>query len=340
MNQDTAETVQPRVAPPLPTLVASAGGPVAIIPRSIDEVWRIATLVVKAKLAPSSFETAEKVCVAIMHGAEIGLTPMQALQRIAVINGRPSIWGEAVPGLALKTGLVEDWIERIDGEGDLMVATCTVKRKGIRSPTTRTFSVADAKVAKLWGKQGPWQQYPKRMLQMRARVAFRDLFADALGGLYIAEEMIGVDEPKDITPPADPVTPPPAGGQKELPPLVPQSVKETQTFVSTKVIEGEIINPDAKSMKNGKGNKKPLPPLAAKAEPEPAPAHKGEMSDEEAERMVTVMLDQLDFAETKMSLAAWAQNNVPTLHRMPKEKRAKVETAFNLKDAMLQKQQS
>lgn len=48
----------------------------------------------------------------------------------------------------------------------------------------------------------PWYKYPKRMLQMRARVAFRDLFADAMGGLYIAEEVINGDEaePIDVTP--------------------------------------------------------------------------------------------------------------------------------------------
>ena len=52
-----------------------------------------------------------------------------------------------------------------------------------------TFSEQDAKVAGLWGKSGPWKQYPKRMLQMRARgFNLRDNFADILGGLITAEE--------------------------------------------------------------------------------------------------------------------------------------------------------
>ena len=159
---DTAETVQP--VRPQAIAVRAGSTPTAIVPTDLDQVWRIATMIKKSGMAPKDFDTPEKISVAIMHGLEIGLTPLQAMQRIAVINGRPSVWGEAVPGLALRTGQVEDWQERVDGEGELMVATCTVKRRGIRTPITKTFSVADAKTARLWGKAGPWQQYSKRML--------------------------------------------------------------------------------------------------------------------------------------------------------------------------------
>lgn len=202
-----------------------------IIPRDIDQVWRIAQMIHKAGMMPKDFQTPEKIAVAILHGAEIGLPPMMALQRIAVINGRPSVWGEAVPGIALATGLVEDWMERIDGEAELMVATCRVKRRGIRTPAEKQFSVADAKRAGLWGKAGPWTQYPRRMLTMRARSAFRDLFADALGGLYIAEELIGTDEPRDIMPVSvvpipqqppweEPAPPSASNAPRPLPPII------------------------------------------------------------------------------------------------------------------------
>jgi hypothetical protein len=68
------------------------------------------------------------------------------------------------------------------------VATCTVWRKG-GTKHTQSFSQADAQKAGLWGKSGPWTQYPKRMLQMRARgFALRSQFADALAGLITREE--------------------------------------------------------------------------------------------------------------------------------------------------------
>lgn len=196
--------------PRLPTL--QAGGSVkAIVPQDFDGAWRIATAVTKAGMAPKGLDTPEKAMVAIMHGMEVGLTPMAALQSIAVVNGRPTIWGDGAIGLVRGSGKCE-WIkERIDGEGDAMVAVCEVKRKGEADAIKATFSVADAKKAALWGKAGPWQQYPKRMLVMRARAfALRDGFADVLRGLGIAEEV--QDTPaqmRDITPPPPPRPPAP-----------------------------------------------------------------------------------------------------------------------------------
>jgi hypothetical protein len=77
----------------------------------------------------------------------------------------------------------------MEGEGDNLTAVCEAKRQGYPAPTTVRFSVADAKKAGLWGKSGPWTQYPSRMLQLRARgFALRNAFADALRGLVTAEE--------------------------------------------------------------------------------------------------------------------------------------------------------
>ncbi len=72
--------------------------------------------------------------------------------------------------------------------GDARQGWCEVTRRG-EAPQRRTFSVADAKRAGLWGKSGPWTQYPDRMLQLRARgFAIRDVFPDALRGVMTREE--------------------------------------------------------------------------------------------------------------------------------------------------------
>lgn len=169
-----------------------AGGRVtAIIPQSVEEVFRLATAVAKSGLAPSTMRTAEQITIAIMHGAEIGLPPMMAIQKIAVVNGRPTIWGDALPALLLARGFRLD--EAIDGTDDGRGATCTVIRPD-GSKVTRRFTIGDAKLAGLWGKAGPWKQYPDRMLQMRARgYAARDGAADVLSGLYVAEEVQDID---------------------------------------------------------------------------------------------------------------------------------------------------
>jgi len=157
---------------------------------SFDDAYRFATMVAKSDFAPKDFKgKAESCLLAIQHGSEVGLSPMQSLQSIAVINGRPTIWGDAAMALVQSSPACEYVREYIEGDGDNLTAVCEAKRRGYPAPTTVRFSVADAKKAGLWGKSGPWSQYPNRMLQLRARgFALRNAFADALRGLVTAEE--------------------------------------------------------------------------------------------------------------------------------------------------------
>lgn len=174
------------VLPPSVVPLRAGGRVQAIIPQSVEEVFRLATAIAKSGLAPNGIKGVEQITIAIMHGAEIGLPPMQAVQRIAVVNGRPAIWGDAVPALLLSRGF--RLVETMDGVEDARGATCCVIRPD-GTKIERRFSIGDAKVAGLWGRAGPWKQYPDRMLQMRARgFAARDGAADVLAGLYIAEE--------------------------------------------------------------------------------------------------------------------------------------------------------
>lgn len=163
----------------------------SIVPTTIEEVFRLATAVAKSGLAPSTLRTAEAITVAVMHGMELGLPPMMSLNSIAVVNGRPTVYGAAIPALLLARGFKID--EFMDGADDARGATCRVIRPD-GTKIERRFTVHDAKTAGLWGKVGPWKQYPDRMLQMRARgYAARDGAADVLSGLYVAEELQDID---------------------------------------------------------------------------------------------------------------------------------------------------
>lgn len=157
----------------------------SLAPQSLDEALRFADILSKSSIVPKDYQGSPgNILVAVQWGAELGLPPLQAMQNIAVINGRPAIWGDAVIALVRASGLLESIEEDITDA----CATCTVKRKG-EPIVSRSFSVEDAKRAGLLGKAGPWQQYPKRMLQMRARAwALRDVFADVLRGVHIGEE--------------------------------------------------------------------------------------------------------------------------------------------------------
>jgi hypothetical protein len=160
--------------------------------QTFDDAWKFWQMVAKTDFAPKDFRGKPEACLlAGQHGAELGLGPMQSIQCIAVINGRPSIWGDAALALVQSSAVCEYVTEEIEEgkEGESLAAICTAKRRGYPKATTVRFSVADAKKAGLWGKSGPWSQYPKRMLQLRARgFALRDAFPDVLKGLVTAEE--------------------------------------------------------------------------------------------------------------------------------------------------------
>lgn len=213
-----------------PAPLATTGTIKPIIPADFDAVLEYARLVDASGMAPASIKSHTQIAVAIMHGYEVGLTPLAALQSIAVINGRPSLWGDGALALVQSSPACEDIQERFEGEGDALKAICVAKRKG-RSPVTSEFSMADAKAAGLLEKTGPWKQYTKRMLKMRARAfALRDAFSDILRGLAIAEEQQDVVL-KDITPaeaPPEPPKPPVAAKPKE----------------PAKVVDGEIVDPE------------------------------------------------------------------------------------------------
>jgi hypothetical protein len=139
--------------------------------------------------------------VAILHGLEVGMTPLAAVQSIAVINGKPSLWGDGFLAVIQGSGLLE-WkkeFERVD-EKNGKTAVCIMKRKGDPEPATCEFSEVDARDANLANK-AIWKAYAPRMRKMRARAfAGRDLFSDVLKGMKMAEE---VNDYVDITPNGD-----------------------------------------------------------------------------------------------------------------------------------------
>lgn len=167
----------------------------SLTPQSLDEAMRFADILAKSSIVPKDFNgNPGNILVAIQWGLELGLQPMQAMQNIAVINGRPALWGDAVIALVRGSPLCEFIYETDDGT----TATCRVKRRG-EDEQVRTFSMEDAKTAGLMGKSGPWTQHPKRMRQMRARAfALRDVFPDVLRGMPVAEEVQDMAPERDM----------------------------------------------------------------------------------------------------------------------------------------------
>lgn len=206
-------------------------------PQTFAEAMEFSKQISQSALVPSGYQGKPANClVAIQWGMELGLQPLQALQSISVINGKPTIYGDALLAIVRADPRCVGVHETVDDD----VATCTVKRKhadGSVEEVTRTFSMAQAQRAGLANKSGPWKQYPERMLQHRARGnALRDSFPDVLNGMITAEEANDYPEAaptapesmKDVTPP--PQSPPSLSeiAAPKSPPPERQSMEDKQ----------------------------------------------------------------------------------------------------------------
>jgi len=166
----------------------------------------------KTDMVPKAYiNKPDNILVAVLHGQELGLPYLQALQSIAVVNGIPSIYGDAALAMVRASGKMADFDEffEVDGErvegssfplqqyveaGKLVTAVCVSQRVGASRPRRTTYAVNDAKRAGLWAKEGTWQTVPQRMLMWRARGwNLRDNFGDVLKGLAIYEEAMDIE---------------------------------------------------------------------------------------------------------------------------------------------------
>lgn len=195
----------PTVIPQKPPAIESGGKIQAIVPRTIEEAYRMADAIFFSGMYPNSYEvkgdaraTVSRIMIGIQKSMEVGLAPITGLSTIYIINNRPTIFGDGVPALLYGSGKIKYIKEWSEGEypNEDYKAICEIMRKDGEEPIRREFSMADAKKAGLLGKSGPWSQYPKRQLQMRARgFAARDGASDILCGLGIAEEVMDIPQP-------------------------------------------------------------------------------------------------------------------------------------------------
>lgn len=175
-----------------------------LVPANFQEAFQIAEMLSQSEMVPKNYQRKPNdIVIAMAMGSELGFQPLQSLQNIAVINGRPSVWGDAFRALIIGSPDLVEFKEWYENE----TAHCLIKRRltsGAVAEFNGSFSIADAKQANLWGKQGPWTQYPRRQQQWRALgFAGRDAYADRLRGIWIDAEAQDLPQERDITPQAE-----------------------------------------------------------------------------------------------------------------------------------------
>lgn len=199
-------------------LVSVAAG-TPLMPTTFEGAWRLAKLFVLGRMVPKSYLSGTKdeniaaVFTAMQYGLSVGLDPATSLQCIASINGVPGLHSMGPLGVVRRSNKMEshrEWLEGTIKDGTL-TAYCEVKRKGDAEPVKVAFTMAQAKTARLWGKSGPWSDYPEDMMMYKARNrALKRVFPDVLMGAGLADDF----EPTviDVTP-LDRKEAPPEGTQ-------------------------------------------------------------------------------------------------------------------------------
>jgi hypothetical protein len=229
-------------------------------PLSPAEVnWKTAQKIANTPFVPTAFRgKPEAVFAAILYGDELGLGPMQSLNSIHVIEGKPSMSPELMRALVARAG------HRLDvklASNDKVVLWG--KRADNGSEATVEWSMKDAQQAGLAGR-GAWKTYPRAMLLARATSEIcRQIFSDCIMGLsYTPEEassIAGVEwtdapvEPVQTAPvltAAPPTTAPNAEPQQvvveadwvEDPPYEP-TLDWTEEFPGAEIQEAVVVQP-------------------------------------------------------------------------------------------------
>ena len=210
-REDAQGKIQPRAAEgqkdliPAPKVALGRGG---VEFKSFDELWNWCSGVARSALIPDAYRSKpHDIMVAVQMGMEIGLRPMTALQNMAVVHGKPSLYGEIVMALIRQAGVMDEAVfaehYEYSSDGQVQAAVSVMGRVG-GSPRTERYTVEDAKQAGLWGSGQGWKKYPKDMLLWKARHRnARALFSDVTHGL-MPRELAEGDQPATTVEQVDP----------------------------------------------------------------------------------------------------------------------------------------
>ena len=97
-------------------------------PQTFEQALTFAQYLADSDMVPKDFKGKPANClIGMQWGMELGMKPLQAIQNIAVINGRPNLWGDAMLALVRSSPLCEYVTEDWQPDG---TAFCKAKRRG------------------------------------------------------------------------------------------------------------------------------------------------------------------------------------------------------------------
>lgn len=162
----------------------------------LASIFTLSQQLCKTEFVPDAYrDRPQATQAAILYGRELGIGPLQSLQQVQVIKGKPSASPELMRALIQQQGHTifrEDY-------SDTHV-TLYGKRADTGAEDRVTWTLDDANRAGLTGNS-TWKKYPRAMLMARATSELaRALFSDVISGLsYTPEEAENFDSEPNTT---------------------------------------------------------------------------------------------------------------------------------------------
>lgn len=159
----------------------------------IENMMKMAESYIQSGLLPAHIKTPQAALVIMQYGHELSLGPIQALNNIYVVSGKPTLSGNLMSALLRAGGTkwqtLKDFEPVVNDQGQTVDYITTIKfiRDGIEEIVSYTWR--EAKIAQLTGKDN-WQKYPRNMMYWRCfSLGARRIAADHCMGMYMASEL-------------------------------------------------------------------------------------------------------------------------------------------------------
>ncbi len=159
----------------------------ALEPATLDDATKLAKAACASRLY--NIATPEAALMILLTGRDLGLSSSQSMRAIHIVSGKPVISADALVAAVRRSGLCESW-RTIESTTE----RCTIetRRKGEEHPERETFTIEDAKRARLDAKD-VWKSYPRDMLRHRCAAGLvRRVYPDVALGCYTPGE---IDDP-------------------------------------------------------------------------------------------------------------------------------------------------
>lgn len=162
----------------------------ALEPRGLDDARTISKWLHTSRLF-AAYGSPEAIFSIVLAGRELGLGTLASLRGFHIIEGKPTLSADLLRALVMRSGDAEYFtpVERTAEK-----ATWTTKRKTDPAPVTLTFTIDEARSARLIRPNSQWEKGPADMLAKTASAKLCRLVYPELGfGLYAPAEL-GSDE--------------------------------------------------------------------------------------------------------------------------------------------------